>query len=53
MLTEWPEYSKLDWHDISKLMRKPSWIFDARSILNKQEIIDSDLISGELRDGDT
>ena len=31
--TEWKEYKFLDWEKISNLMRKPSWVFDARSIL--------------------
>ena len=38
VLTEWEEYSNINWERISKLMRKPSWIFDSRSILNSKEI---------------
>ena len=38
VLTEWEEYSNINWERISKLMRKPSWIFDSRSILNGKEI---------------
>ena len=38
-LTEWDEYSSMDWVRIEKLLRKPSWVFDVRSILNKSEII--------------
>ena len=38
VLTEWEEYSTINWENISKLMRKPSWIFDSRSILNGEEI---------------
>ena len=38
VLTEWEEYSKINWDKISTLMRKPSWIFDSRSILNGEEI---------------
>tara|TARA_A100001388_G_scaffold201555_1_gene152654 strand:- start:409 stop:1833 length:1425 start_codon:yes stop_codon:yes gene_type:complete len=38
ILTEWDEYKKLDWKRISKKMRSPSWVFDARSIANKKEI---------------
>ena len=38
ILTEWDEYKYLDWERISKKMRPPSWVFDARSIANKKEI---------------
>ena len=38
ILTEWEEYSIIDWEEIAKLMRKPSWIFDSRSILNGKDI---------------
>ena len=37
VLTEWEEYSGLDWEKISKLMRKPSWVFDTRSIVNYKD----------------
>ena len=36
-LTEWEEFQCLDWLNLSKLMRKPSWVFDTRSIVNIQE----------------
>ena len=38
LLTPWKEYSELDWHRISSLMRKPSWVFDTRSFLNRNTI---------------
>ena len=38
VLTEWEEYSNLDWKFISKIMRQPAWIFDSRYILNVEEI---------------
>ncbi len=38
LLTEWDEYKNLDWERISKKMRSPSWVFDARSITNTKEI---------------
>ena len=38
LLTEWDEYKDLDWEGISKKMRAPAWVFDARSITNKKEI---------------
>tara|TARA_B100000212_G_C27374039_1_gene533875 strand:- start:767 stop:2236 length:1470 start_codon:yes stop_codon:yes gene_type:complete len=34
ILTEWDQYKDINWFEVSKLMRKPSWVFDARSIIN-------------------
>ena len=38
ILTEWEEFKNLDFLSISEKMRKPSWIFDTRSILKKEKI---------------
>ena len=27
----------LDWHEISKLVRRPAWLFDTRDIINPEE----------------
>ena len=51
ILTEWEEYSKINWRIISKKMRKPSWIFDARSILNPKDIVDNELLLWRIGDG--
>ena len=34
ILTEWDEYSKINWKEVSKKMRKPGWVFDSRSIIS-------------------
>ena len=34
ILTEWKEYKNIEWEEISHRMRKPSWVFDTRSIVN-------------------
>ena len=34
ILTEWTEYSKINWSEVCKTMRKPSWIFDTRSSIS-------------------
>ena len=39
VLTEWIEYSKINWELIAKEVRFPTWVFDARSILNSNEVI--------------
>ena len=35
ILTEWNEFKDLDWEAIYKVMRRPSWLFDARICLEK------------------
>ncbi len=36
ILTEWQEFQNLNWKEISSLMKKPSWVFDTRLILNPE-----------------
>ena len=36
ILTEWKIYKELNWTEIFKLMRKPAWVFDTRSIVDKE-----------------
>ena len=43
ILTEWEIFNILDWEKLSKLMRKPSWVFDTRSIVNCEEILKTEL----------
>ncbi len=43
ILTEWDEYAEIDWKLISKKMRKPSWVFDARSVVNEKKVLAADL----------
>ncbi len=43
VVTEWEEYSKLDWEKISRLMRHPAWVFDTRSIVNKEEVLKTNI----------
>ena len=39
-LTEWEEFQNLDWEKLSNSMRKPSWVFDTRSIVNIKQAKD-------------
>ena len=32
IVTEWDEFKNLNWQNIANLMRRPSWVFDTRSI---------------------
>jgi len=43
ILTEWVEFKKIEWLKISKLMRKPSWIFDCRDIIDLNHFRESDI----------
>ena len=38
ILTEWEEYKNLDWDLAENRMRKPSWVFDTRSIIDPNSI---------------
>ena len=51
ILTEWEEYANIDWKNISKKMRSPAWIFDARSILNPSKIKNTNLNLWRIGDG--
>ena len=43
ILTEWPEYSNINWELISKRVRHTAWVFDARSIVNEEKVLDAGL----------
>ena len=51
ILTEWDQYKKISWSNVAKLMRKPSWIFDTRSILEPKDIISQGLLFWRIGDG--
>ena len=38
IITEWSEYSQIDWGIASKNMKRPGWIFDTRGIVNIEEV---------------
>ena len=38
VLTEWEEYTNIDWDKASSIMRRPSWVFDARSIIEPEDV---------------
>ena len=51
VLTEWAEYSNIDWLEKSKLMRCPAWVFDARSIINPKKLKNANLNFWRIGDG--
>jgi len=51
LLTEWDEYKNIKWKEVSQQMRKPSWIFDTRSITNPSEVRNAGLNLWRIGDG--
>ena len=51
ILTEWSDYSKIDWIEIENLMRKPSWVFDSRSVIDPKDFVNSNLNIWRIGDG--
>ena len=51
VVTEWEDYKNLNWRKLSDLLRKPSWIFDARSVLKTEDISKSEFNSWRIGDG--
>ncbi len=51
ILTEWNEYSKINQEEVCMLMRKPAWIFDARSIVDANLIKKANLNFWRIGDG--
>tara|TARA_B100000989_G_scaffold59069_1_gene40236 strand:+ start:6641 stop:8077 length:1437 start_codon:yes stop_codon:yes gene_type:complete len=51
ILTEWEEYSEIDWQLVSNSMRHPSWVFDARSIVDPEKVLEANLKLWRVGDG--
>ncbi len=51
ILTEWEEYSQINWEEFAMTMRKPAWVFDSRSIVNPKKVLDSGLNFWRVGDG--
>ena len=51
ILTAWDEFFGLDWNYLASLMRAPAWIFDTRSVVNRNEIEKTDLNLWKLGEG--
>ena len=37
ILTEWEEFKSIDWSIVSRVTRRPSWIFDTRNIIDTEK----------------
>ena len=51
-MTEWEDYKNLDWKNLQIKMRKPSWVFDTRSIICPDKIKETDLNFWQLGNGE-
>ena len=51
ILTEWNEYSFIDWEKESLNMNSPAWVFDSRSLLAPEKLEDSGLNFWRVGDG--
>ena len=51
VITEWDDYKKINWEIISKQMKRPSWVFDTRGILEKDKIKKFGINFWQLGDG--
>ena len=52
IMTEWDAYKNLDWRKLQYKMRKPSWVFDTRSIISDLLIKETDLNFWQLGNGE-
>ena len=52
VLTEWQDYSELNWSDLAGRMRKPSWVFDARAVADPAQIKAAGLCLWRVGDGE-
>ncbi len=51
IITDWAEFFGLDWNHLATLMRSPAWIFDTRSVVNRNEIKKTDLNLWKMGEG--
>ncbi len=51
VLTEWPQYSSINWKEVAKKMIQPGWIFDSRSILDSEKVKNAELNFWRVGDG--
>ena len=50
IITEWNEFTNLDWNQIYLKMEKPAWLFDTRNITNSETILKAGFNFGQLEE---
>ena len=43
VITDWLQFKNIDWKTISKLMRKPSWVFDTRNCIDDNQCLKANI----------
>ena len=43
LITDWPLFKNINWDTISKLMRKPSWVFDTRNCIDDVQCLKANI----------
>ena len=51
ILTEWFEFAEIEWELAYKMMRKPGWVFDSRSIVKSRDVLKANLNLWRIGDG--
>ena len=51
LITDWEEYKKINWADVSSLMCSSGWVFDSRSIVDPKKILENGLNLWRIGDG--
>ena len=51
VLTEWEEYTKINWEIASHYMRQPAWVFDSRSIIDPDIVKEKKINFWRVGDG--
>ena len=53
ILTEWRQYRELNWQELAGRMRRPAWVFDARSVADADQVKAAGLSLWRVGDGDS
>ena len=53
VLTEWQQYSNLNWMSLAGRMRKPAWVFDARAVTDPEQVRAAGLTFWCVGDGES
>ena len=51
ILTEWEDYSKINWQSAAEKMRSPAWVFDSRSVVDQKNVFAAGLNFWRIGDG--
>ncbi len=52
IITEWHEFTLIDWENVSKEMLRPAWVFDTRGIISSKDLKSNSLRFWSIGNGD-